>query len=102
MALQNGLLFYKLDSNSPDFLEKLDARITDKINAVKEFAASPIRFDSKHNAWFIHADYLNYGQDGGYDSLEQATIALAIIKIKPEMDYQKLYAMSNFITKGLM
>lgn len=99
--MKNAILFYGLDKTSPDFLEKLDQRITDKIESAKQQAESPFNYDTKHDAWFIDKSLLGSGQNGGYNSIEQAAIALCIIRSGKTIDYQELYKMSKFILAGI-
>ena len=99
--MRNGILFYGLEKTSPDFLEKLDQRITDRIESAKQQAESPFDYDAKNDAWFIDKSLLGHGQNGGYSSIEQATIALALLKVKDSLNYQQLYQMSAFILAGI-
>lgn len=101
MALNNGIIFYGLQRDSDDFIHMLDQRITERINAVQERAESPISYEQKYDAFFIDKKYLGHSQEGGYTTKEQATIALALLKVRPDLNYQEVYAMSNFIVKGL-
>jgi hypothetical protein len=101
MTLNNGIIFYGLNRDSDDFLHMLDQRITDRIESVKEFAESPIEYVEKYKGWFIDKSYLGFGQEGGYESKEQAIIALSLIKVKDSLKYQQLWSMSKFILAGI-
>jgi hypothetical protein len=86
-------------------LSKTDSDIlNDKISRRMEFEIdnelNPFEYNNKLNAWFMASNKFEI-PSGGYDTKEQAEIALAIWKIKPFKDYQELYKLSKFIVNGL-
>jgi len=90
--------FLNLNINDAHILnEKISKRIEFEINWIKK----PFTYNKDLNAWFIASDTFEGFPQGGFDTEEQAEIALAIWKIKPSKVYQELYKLSKFIVNGL-
>jgi hypothetical protein len=85
---------------TPEDKETLASRFTNRIELAIKEAVEPFTSNSFINGGAINVTIEGF-PEGGFDSKEQATIALALWKVKPSMTYSELYAMSNFIVKGL-
>ena len=94
------ILFRFLNLNSEDS-KILDEKISKRIEFEIDDILNPFVYKKDLNAWFIASETFENFPEGGYDTKEQAEMALSIWKIKPSKDYQELYKLSKFIVNGL-
>lgn len=103
MQLHYSHLFRGLDINLEN-LQILDSRINETVTNVINRTANPFQYVAKYASWqptnALHALYPEF-PNGGYNSNEQATIALALWRIAPKKPtYDTLYMLSKFICDG--
>ncbi len=102
-------LFHGLEIDQ-EVKKTLDERFSQRVNNEVNWALNPFEYVEKYNGWFMQKntkrDYFEYFPEGGYESKEQAELALSIAKtafekFSKKYECQELYKLSKFIWQGL-